>query len=117
MLTWRDTAAAGLTAAVVLVFAATHDGWGVPLIGGSHRWAAGAIFLIGFATCGLGSPGGRFRRLFPVLGMLAFVFAAVAVAIGSLTPLLLLVGDIVAMWALATLGHLAEGRRHPATAA
>jgi hypothetical protein len=116
MLTWKDAAATALTAAVVIAFAATHKGWGVPLVGGSHRWAAGAIFLIGFATCGLGSPGGRFRRLFPALGVVAFVFAAVAIATGSLTPLSLLVGDIVVMWSLATLRHLAEGRTNPATA-
>jgi hypothetical protein len=41
MLTWKDTVAAGFTAVVVLAFTATHESWDVPLIGGSHRWAAG----------------------------------------------------------------------------
>jgi hypothetical protein len=117
MLTWKDTVATGFTAAVVLIFTATNESWDVPLIGGSHRWAAAAIFVIGLATCGLGSPGGRSRRLFPILGMLAFVFASVALVTGALTPLLLLVSDIVVMWALATFRHLAERRSHPATAA
>ena len=31
----------------VLVFAATHEGWNVWLIGDSHRWAAGAILVLG----------------------------------------------------------------------
>ena len=39
-----------------LVYATTHEGWNVPLIGAGHRWAAGAIMLLGAFTCGLGSP-------------------------------------------------------------
>ena len=53
--TRKDVAATALTALVVLVFIATHEGWDVPLIGDSHRWAAAAITLIGAVTCGLGS--------------------------------------------------------------
>src|SRR5919201_3037087 len=54
--TRKDGAATALTALAVLVFVATHEGWSVPLVGDSHRWAAGAIFLLGSLTCGLGSP-------------------------------------------------------------
>jgi hypothetical protein len=53
----KDVVATGLTALAVLVFLATHESWGVWLIGDSRRWAAAAITLLGVTTCGLGSPG------------------------------------------------------------
>jgi hypothetical protein len=40
-----------------------------------------------------------------VLGGAAFVLGALALITGSLTPLSLLVVDIVLMWAIATLRH------------
>jgi hypothetical protein len=105
-LTRKDAAATALTALAVLVFFATHEGWGVPLVGGSHRWAAGAIFVLGSLTCGLGSPGkDRATKLLVVLGVAALVLAVLAVATGSLTPLSLLVVDMVALWAVSTLRH------------
>ena len=104
MLTRKDLAATALTAAIVLTFAATHEGWGVPLVGDSHRWATAAVFLLGSGTCGLGSSE-RPTRVFPVLGVAAFVLGAVALATGSLTALSFLVGVIVLMWALATARH------------
>ena len=115
-LTRKDVAAAALTALAVLVFLATHEDWSVPLVGGSHRWAAGgAIFLLGSLTCGLGSPGkDAATKLLAILGMAAFVLAVVALATGSLTPLSLLVADIVALWAVATLRHAAGARTMPA---
>jgi hypothetical protein len=103
-LTRKDAAAAALTALAVLVFLATHEGWGVPLVGGSHRSAAGAIFL-------LGSPGkDAATKLLAILGITALVLAVLAVASGSLTPLSLLVVDMVALWAVATLRHVASAR-------
>src|SRR5438128_3870491 len=78
-LTRKDAAATALTILVVLAFLATHEGWGVPLIGDSHRWAAGAVLLLGMLTCGLGSPGrGGATRLLAILGVLALVLAALA---------------------------------------
>jgi hypothetical protein len=110
-LTRKDVAAAALTALAVLVFLATHEGWGVPLVGDSHRWAAGAIFLLGSMTCGLGSPGkDAAAKLLAILGVAALVLAVLAVATGSLTPLSLLVVDMVALWAVATLRHAAGAR-------
>jgi hypothetical protein len=110
-LTRKDAAAAGLTALAVLVFLATHEGWGVPLVGDSHRWAAGAIFLLGSLTCGLGSPGkDAAAKVLAILGVAALVLAAFAVATGSLTPLSLLVSDIVALWAVSTVRHAAHPR-------
>jgi hypothetical protein len=110
-LTRKDVAAAALTALAVLVFLATHEGWGVPLVGDSHRWAAGAIFLLGSTTCGLGSPGkDTATKVLAILGAAALVLAVLAVATGSLTPLSLLVADMVALWAVATLRHAAGAR-------
>jgi hypothetical protein len=106
MMTRKDAMATALTILVVLVFLSTHEGWGVWLVGGSHRWAAGAIFLLGIATCGLGSPEkGRATKLLATLGVFAFLLAALALATGSLTALSLLVVDIVVLWAASTLRH------------
>jgi hypothetical protein len=114
MLGRKDIAATALTALAVLVFLATHEVWNVPLVGGSHRWAAGAIALIGMATCGLGSPGkGTATKLCATLGTLALVLAVLALVTGSLTPLSLLVVDIVALWAVATFGHARHEPRRP----
>ena len=110
-LTRKDVAATALTAFAVLVFLVTHESWGVPLVGDSHRWAAGAIFLLGSLTCGLGSPGkDRATKLLVVLGVAALVLAVLAVATGSLTALSLLVVDMVALWAVSTLRHAAAPR-------
>jgi hypothetical protein len=110
-LTRKDGAATALTALAVLVFLATHESWTVPLVGDSHRWAAGAIFLLGSLTCGLGSPGkDRATKLLVILGVAALVLAVLAVATGSLTPLSLLVVDMVALWAVSTLRHAAAPR-------
>jgi hypothetical protein len=116
-LTTKDVAATLLTGLVVVAFAATHEGWNVWLIGGSHRWAAAAIALLGMATCGLGSPGkGTATKLLSVLGVLAFVLAILALVTGSLTPLSLLVADIVVLWVASTLRHAFEGTPKPIAA-
>jgi hypothetical protein len=108
-LTRKDAAATFLTTLVLLTYAATHEGWGVPLIGGSHRWATGAILLLGAMTCGLGSKvGGTTATLFALLGSLALGLAVLALWTASLTPLSLLVADVVLLWALATARHAAH---------
>jgi hypothetical protein len=110
----KDGAATLLTALVVLTFFATHQGWNVWLVGGSHRWAAGAILLLGMATCSLGSPErerGRSAWLPSTLGVLALALAVLALATGSLTPLSFLVVDIVLLWAVSTWRHLEHGPR------
>ena len=110
-LTRKDVEATALTILVLLVFLATHESWGVWLVGDSHRWAAGAIALLGIATCSLGSPGrGTQTKALAVLGVVAFVLAVLAIVSGSLTLLSLLVVDFVVLWAAATLGHV---RRAP----
>jgi hypothetical protein len=106
MLSRKDFTATVLTALAVLVFFATHEGWDVWLIGDSHRWAAGTIFALGALTCGLGSPSkGAVTKLLAVLGAIALALAILAIASGSLTPLSLLVVDIVLLWAVSTLRH------------
>ena len=108
----KDAAATVLTALVVLTFFATHGGWNVWLVGASHRWAAGAILVLGMATCSLGSPErSGATRLLAALGMAALAFAVWALATGSLTPLSLLVVDVVALWAASTLRHVGHRAR------
>jgi hypothetical protein len=102
----RDTLATILTALAVFVFAATHEGWNVWLVGDSHRWAAGAITLIGVLTCGLGRPSrDAFSAALAVLGIGAGVLAVLAIATGSLTPLSLLTLDILLLWAGSMIRH------------
>ncbi len=109
----KDFAATLFTALVVLAFAATHEGWGVPLIGDGRRWAAGAIMILGVATCTLGSPArGAATKLLAVLGVLALALAILALATGSLTPLSLLVADIVLLWLVSTARHAIHAPPH-----
>jgi hypothetical protein len=106
-LTRKDFVATGLTALVVLAFLATHEGWNVWLVGDSRRWAAGAISLLGIATCAQGSPDkGVGTKFLAGLGMLAVVLAVGAIVTGSLTVLSFLVIDIVLLWALSTSRHV-----------
>lgn len=113
-LTRKDALATVLTGLVVLAYLTTHEGWDVWLIGDSHRWAAAAITLLGAMTCGLGEADDCAQHKFAAfLGALALVLAVLALATGSLTPLSLLVADIVLLWALSTLGHAWHAPRRP----
>jgi hypothetical protein len=102
----KDLAATLLTALAVAVFAATHEGWQVWLVGDSHRWAAAVIAVLGIAACALGTPGSdTAAKLMSVAGVIAGALAVVAIASGSLTPLSLLVAAIVLLWAVTTWRH------------
>ena len=106
-ITHKDVEATALTTLAVLVYATTHEGWNVTLIGDSHRWAAGAILVLGMATCARGTmDSGIATKLLAVLGIAALALAVLALVTGSLTPLSLLVADIVVLWALSTLRHV-----------
>jgi hypothetical protein len=108
--TRKDGMATVLTALAVLAFAATHEGWNVWLIGGSHRWAAGAIALLGVFTCGLGSPGKDVAtKVLTALGIAALVLAVFALVSGSITALSLLTVDIVLLWAASMVRHGSRG--------
>jgi hypothetical protein len=109
-LTRKDAAATVLTALAVLAFVATHEAWNVWLIGSSHRWAAGAITVLGMMSCSLGSAGAEMgkhpaTRLLAVVGTAVLVFAVWAIATGSLTALALLVVADIVLWGGATLRH------------
>lgn len=109
-LTRKDLAATVLTALAVLTFAATHQGWNVWLVGGSHRWAAGAIVLLGSFACGLGSPGkDAATRVLTLLGVVAGVLAIVAVVTGSLTVLSFLTLAVVLLWGASLTRHALQG--------
>jgi hypothetical protein len=114
----RDLEATAVTALVVLVFLASHEGWGVPLVGDSHRWAAGVILALGMATCAVGSSSARGLEraptaLFGVLGTAALVFGVLALVTGSLTALSFLVLADVLLWAAATARHLLRTPHRP----
>jgi F0F1-type ATP synthase assembly protein I len=118
-LTRKDALATLLTVAAVLVFAANRAGWNVWLVGTSNRWAAGAVFLLGMATCTLGRAAtdelkDAETKLLAAIGVLALAFAVWAVSTASATALTLLVASNVALWAGATLRH-ARHTAHPHT--
>jgi hypothetical protein len=111
-LTRKDLYAALLTTLVVLTFATTHEGWGVPLVGDSRRWAAGAILLLGTGACGLGSKvTGTLMTVFALLGTLTLLLAVLALVTASLTALSLLVVCIVLLFAMATVRHTVQPPR------
>jgi hypothetical protein len=111
-LTRKDAVATTLTALAVLAFLATHEGWNVPLIGDSHRWAAAVIMILGIRTCSTGASRVN-SALFGILGGVAMALGVVAIVTGSLTPLSLLVADMVLMWVIATLRHIHARPGHP----
>jgi hypothetical protein len=116
VLTRKDVVATALTILVVLTFLATHEGWNVPLVGDSRRWAAAVVFALGALTCAQGSPGrGRDRatKYLAALGAAAVILAAAAIATASLTLLSLLVVDVVVLWLGATLRHVSHHTRRP----
>ena len=102
----KDVAATGLTALAVATFFATHEGWNVPLVGDSHRWAATVTAILGTAACAQGTPSSRrATRLFSGLGVISGLLAIAAIVTGSLTVLSLLVVAIVVLWAATTSRH------------
>ena len=112
-LTRKDAMATGFTGLAVLTFLAMHEGWNVPLVGDSHRWGAAVIMGLGIGACSVGAKRVN-SALFGVLGGAAFVFGLLALITGSLTPLSLLVADMVVMWALTTLRHAHGAPGQPA---
>ena len=107
-----------LTGLAVVVLAAADGGWSVPLVGGSTRWAAGAVLLLGMAACALGSPAaGVGSSLLAGLGTVALVLIAVTLVTGSLTALSLAVAAFVALWLGSALRHLLAGRSRPSATA
>lgn len=88
----NDRKVLGLAILIAAVFVTTAVGWGVPLIGDSHRWAAAVIVLLALAAGALSAPGSQPRSY--ILGgfvLLAFLFAVLTFATGSLASLALFV--------------------------
>lgn len=113
-LTRRDLAAAVLTVLVVLTYTATHEGWGVPLVGDSRRWATGLILLLGMGACGMGSKvSGTTMTLFGLVGALTLALAVLSFWTASLTPLSLLVACIVLLFVMSTVRHVGGVPRRP----
>lgn len=115
-LTRRDGVATGLTALIVLVFFANRQGWDVPLVGDSVRWAAVAVLLLGIASCSAGTDvagtRGPTMAVFGVLGTVTLAMAVIAVITASQAALALLVLGNVLLWAIATSRHLARDTTH-----
>ena len=113
-LTVKDLTATLVTALAVLTFAATHEGWNVWLVGDSRRWATGVILVLGAFGCAQGSRvEGMQARVCAGLGVLALVFAVAAFWTASLTPLSLLVLDIVLLWGISTARQVLHVPRTP----
>lgn len=114
----KDITGTVLCVLTVLVYATTHEEWGVWLIGSNHRWATGAIVLLGSAVFVVaGSMQAMADSTLAILTSLAVVLAAGSFASGSLTPLSLLVVVIVVVWLVAVVRDLLEvthHRPHPA---
>jgi hypothetical protein len=107
----RDRTVVGLAIVMVGNFLTTYEGWGVPLVGDSHRWAAVVILLLALAAGALSAPGSDPRSY--VLGglvLVAFLFAVLALATASLTSLVLLVVAVLALIVASTGRHLRHGR-------
>jgi hypothetical protein len=111
-LTRRDAAAALFTALAVLMPIAAHQGWGIPLVGDSYRWAAVAAFALGCAAYLSGEPlEGYHEPVLGTLGIVALALGILAVATGSAIFLWLLVADIVVLWAGTTINHVRRRAR------
>jgi hypothetical protein len=112
----KDGTVVGLALLIVGVFVATHEGWGVPLVGGSHRWAAVIILMLALVAGTLSAPGAQPRSyLLASLLVAAFLFAVLALATASLTPLSLLVIVVLALIVTSLARHLRSGRAVPMT--
>jgi hypothetical protein len=114
-LTRKDAEATVLVALAVAVFFAYHQSWGVPLVGDSIRWAAGAVALLGAMTCSVAQPDRLGGPMLPstILGIAALVLVVTTLVFGSLTLFSLLVVDIVALWLVSTIRHgvVVQGQR------
>ena len=109
-LTRKDLAATALTALMVACLVATYQGSSIALIGSSHRWAAGAILLLGVAGCSLGSAAEvaenrLLMAVFAVLGTATLAAGLWAVIGGRLLAVELLVAGNVVLWAVSTTRH------------
>ena len=108
----KDLATTLATALAVLVYATTHEGWEIWLIGDDHRWAAAAIVLLGLVPfILLRSTGASYLRL----AVIAAMFAVLAFMTGELTALSLLVTTIVVLWLISVVRDVWHTTHRPMT--
>lgn len=119
-LTRKDAAAVVPTVLVVLVYLANSHDWNVPLLA-SNRWAAGAILVLGMATCSLGRASEMTKdptvSVLALLGGAALILFAVTMWTNAQWALGLFALDTVVLWAGSTLRHATlhgHGTPHPA---
>ena len=118
----KDVGATLVTAAAVLCFFASYQGWNVPLVGDSYRWAAAGIMVLGIAGCSLGAPAAeRASRdattiVLSTVGGVALVAGVLAIVSGSLFALEVLTAATVALWAVATVRHMLHLPHRPVAA-
>ena len=114
----NDRMVTGLAILVVGVFLATWQGWGVPLIGDSHRWAAVVILALALLAGALEAPGSEPpANVLAGLVIVAFLLGVIALASGSLAALVLLVAAILALVAVDTARHTRQARSRGTQAA
>jgi hypothetical protein len=107
----KDRMVTALAIFIAGVFLTTWAGWGVPLVGDSHRWATVVILLLGLAAGALSAPGSDPRSyVLATLVLAGFLFAVLALATGSLAPLALLVVALLALIVASTERHARHGR-------
>ena len=114
----RDLTVATLAVLVVGVPVTTYAGWGVPLIGDSHRWAAVVILALALLAGALEAPGSEPpANVLAGLVIVAFLLGVIALASGSLAALVLLVVAILALVAVDTARHTRQARSRGTQAA
>lgn len=112
----KDRNVLGLAILVAAVFVTTYAGWGVPLIGDSHRWATVVILILGLAAGTLSAPGLEARSYLQAgLVVAAFLFAVLAFATASVAAVALLALAILALVATSATRHLRHRRTPIAT--
>ena len=110
-LTRKDVAATFFAALAVVVAVAAYEGWDVPLIGSSHRFAVAAVGLLGIAACACGSPDRGVRTTaLSGLGTVALALVLAGLVSGAPTLILMLAVVIAVLWALTTVRHLVPER-------
>jgi fatty acid desaturase len=113
--TAKDGLALVFAALAVGVFLANHYAWNVYLVGGSNRWAIGAIGILGMLGCGLGAAQkvDATTILLAAIGTAALVFLIVGLVTGSHTMLTLLTIAVVALWIGSVVRHSLAGHVPP----
>ena len=118
-LTRRDAVSIVPVTLVVLAYFANSRAWNVPLLS-SNRWTAGAILVLGLATCALGRPAEDSSNpmviALSLLGGVALLLFAVAMWTNAQWALGLFALDTVVLWVGATARHAGlapHGTAHP----